>query len=152
MRIQFWYKAGLTVLAIALPFQLYADDGGDLYAQKCALCHVLPDPHNLTAEMWPKQMEIMAPRAALTPEEKEKITRYLVSNGGQLDKIMAEERRLYAENCSTCHQEKPLPPTTLMGMELQDFLQEHVEDKAKENLPEDVAHELAEYYLHTKLQ
>lgn len=152
MRIQFWYKAGFIVLVMSFSSYLHADDGQKLYEEKCAVCHILPDPHNLTAEMWPKQMELMAPLAGLKPEEKDKITRYLVSNGGQLDEILVEERRHYAENCSSCHQEKTLPATKMMGHELQEYLLEHVEDKAKKALPENIAHEIAEYFLHTKLQ
>ena len=139
-----------TITLIVAPIAAQADSGKELLEKKCVTCHVLPDPHNLTAVMWVDRMESMAPLANLNAQEKEAVLKYLQDNSGTLEELLASEKPYYVKKCSSCHSLDNVPVTTMKGSELEDFLFEHQEDKGGE-MDKEHAHEIAEFLLHTKL-
>ena len=140
------------LMLTALPVQTWADSGKQIFENKCATCHVRPDPENLTAAMWVERMETMAPLAALTVKEKDKVLEYLQLHSGTLEKILAGERVHFEQHCSACHATaESVPKTTKTGNQFEELMIEHVEDKTGKDLEEDAAHEVAEYLLHSKV-
>lgn len=149
--------ASLLLLAISwltlmvLPIQVGASDSGKaIFEAKCGLCHVRPDPENLTAAMWVSQLETMAPMAALTAAEKSEVLEYLQENSGTLEQLLAKEKVYFEQHCSACHAavEDVVSRAENSGNQFEDYLIEHVEDKADKDLEEKAAHEVAEYLLH----
>ena len=56
------------------------EDGRKLVVAKCgSRCHQPPMPSDHTALEWPKALDEMSPRAALSPSERRAIERYLVA-------------------------------------------------------------------------
>lgn len=53
------------------------ESGRTLYVMKCSGCHTLKQPRAYSAERWPKIMEKMSPKAKLSREQEEQITRYV---------------------------------------------------------------------------
>ncbi len=53
--------------------------GAVLYEESCKKCHDLPIPTEHTAEQWMKIMDWMAPKAKLTPEQKQLVYNYVTS-------------------------------------------------------------------------
>lgn len=53
--------------------------GRSLYAAKCTACHRLYDPSSKDAARWPAILDRMAVKAKLTDEEKETVSRYVLS-------------------------------------------------------------------------
>jgi mono/diheme cytochrome c family protein len=53
------------------------DDGRTLFASRCTGCHVAPRAEVVPAIGWPGEVSKMAPRAHLTPEQIDLISRYL---------------------------------------------------------------------------
>jgi len=60
-----------------------ADQGREIYEQKCGRCHVLYEPASYSASDWPGIVRIMRAEAALTEQEMEEITAYLVRESGE---------------------------------------------------------------------
>jgi cytochrome c2 len=122
----------------------------ELFAQRCASCHVLPDPKNLTADMWADKITVMAAMAQIFDEEqKAALLSYLQSNAGSLEEIIAKEREYYESLCSSCHEEAVAPATELMGAALTNFLMDHMIEEADLDIEESDAHEISEFILHT---
>ena len=60
------------------------DDGSPaadrrLYEARCGMCHVPFQKSNFAAHQWPAIVANFAPRAGLTPPQRERILRYLTS-------------------------------------------------------------------------
>jgi cytochrome c2 len=145
---------GILIFAIAVTISpvFGQDEGGiaELYAQRCGTCHVLPDPENLTADMWANKITAMAAMAQIFDEEqKAALLTYLQSNAGSLENIIAKERKYYERLCSSCHEGTLAPATELMGAALKNFLMDHMIEEADLDIEESDAHEVSEFILHT---
>lgn len=139
-------------IVMALPIQTMAD-GKVLFKLKCITCHVLPDPDNLTADMWVPQMERMAVMATLSASQKTEILVYLQANSGTLEDILTEEKVHFDQQCSACHSTREdVPVTAINGTQFEEYLIDHVEDKTDNDLEEEAAHEVAEYLLHSTIR
>ncbi len=68
---------GLLLPAAARGASLPDREGVVLYRKKCGGCHRPYAPSEIPAEKWVKVLPEMEVRAKLTPEEAEKIRRYL---------------------------------------------------------------------------
>ena len=55
------------------------EQGRKVFAQRCSVCHALPDPTTRTREGWRKVMVVMAVRARLVGERRELVERYLAT-------------------------------------------------------------------------
>jgi cytochrome c2 len=140
------------IIVMALPIQAMAD-GKALFKLKCITCHVLPDPDNLTADMWVPQMERMAVMATLSASQKTEILSYLQANSGTLEDILTKEKVHFDQHCSACHSTtKDVPTTANNGTQFEEYMIDHVEDKTGNDLEEEAAHEVAEYLLHSKIR
>ena len=54
--------------------------GKTIYESKCGKCHKLFEPKKFNAAQWTKWVDRMAPKAKLTPEEKELVYNYLTND------------------------------------------------------------------------
>jgi len=54
-------------------------EGQNIYTGKCAECHMLYDVMEFGEKKWTREIEKMAPKAKLTPEEKLKLTKHILS-------------------------------------------------------------------------
>ena len=143
---------GWLMLLTALPIQAWAD-GKSLFEVKCITCHTLPDPDNLTADMWVPLIERMSVMANLKPDEKTEVLGYLQANSGTLENILAEEREHFNQHCSGCHAtEDKVPKTEKAGAQYEEYMIEHVEEKTGNELDEKMVHEVAEFLLHVTLR
>lgn len=139
--------------------------GEDLFKANCAKCHVLPDPHNLTAEEWAAQIELMAPLAGLNAADKAAVLEYLVAHAAKPGApVLAEEQSVFAAKCMGCHATaQEIPPDPAQADQFmrrmashekdEDFIRyliDHMEDDVGKALSEAEAHEIAEYLLLTK--
>jgi cytochrome c5 len=141
--------AGLMLTT--LPIQTSAESGKQLFESKCGICHVRPDPENLTSAMWVERMETMAPLAGMNAEEKAKVLEYLQLHSGSLEQILAGERVHFDRHCSACHATaETVPKVEKTGNQFEELMIEHVEAKTGKDLEEEAAHEVAEYLLHKK--
>ena len=52
--------------------------GRTVYLRRCASCHILHRPREVTPAKWPAVVEKMGPRAKLSPAEAADVLRYLV--------------------------------------------------------------------------
>lgn len=59
------------------------EHGRDVFVARCGSCHRLYLPSDEPASSWPGVLDAMAPRAKLTPEEREAIERYLVTEANR---------------------------------------------------------------------
>lgn len=139
------------LLLYTLAGLVWADDQmprNALYEQKCASCHTLPDPHNLTAPQWVEQLESMAPMARLEEEEKQRLLAFLQANAGQPGEVLAKETSAYNSNCAGCHADPAsVPKMSETGSELERALIDHLEDDFSKVLTKTDAHEIAEFLL-----
>ena len=53
-------------------------DAETVYRARCAICHPAWSPTDFSPSDWPRYVKKYAPRAGLTPAEKEAILAYLV--------------------------------------------------------------------------
>ena len=53
--------------------------GQVIYTTKCTQCHGIKSIQNRTEAEWIHEIDDMSPKAKLTPEEKETLSRYLLS-------------------------------------------------------------------------
>jgi len=53
--------------------------GRTLYLDRCSACHALYAPADRSADAWPDLVARMSARAALAPDAREAVTRYLVA-------------------------------------------------------------------------
>ena len=142
-------------IAVAISPVFGQDEGGvaELFAQRCVTCHVLPDPKNLTADMWADKITVMATMAQIFDEEqKSALLNYLQSNAGSLEDIISQEREYYERLCSSCHEGALAPATDLMGAALKNFLMDHMIEEADLDIEESDAHEVSEFMLHSQTQ
>ena len=78
---------------------------------------------------------------------------YLQAHSGTLEQLLAEERVYFDQACSDCHATAgDVPRSGKTGNQFEEYLIEHVEDKAGKDIEEEAAHEVAGYLLHTKLR
>ena len=125
------------------------DEGEKLFEKRCGSCHVLPDPENLTAEMWSGKMVTMAPMAQLFDEQqKAAVLGYLHTNAGTKDQILVQERRYFDRLCSSCHDVNSVLSSDKAGLNLENFLIDHMIEEADQDIEESDAHEVAEFMLH----
>lgn len=54
-------------------------EGQHIYVTKCAECHMAFDIMEFSEKKWVHEIEKMAPKAKLTPEEKEKLSKHILS-------------------------------------------------------------------------
>ena len=73
--------AAVVVLEKASPEALAA--GEATFKSRCGRCHGLKDPGSRTATKWFNVLNRMAPKAKLTPEEKQNVLAYLQANAKQ---------------------------------------------------------------------
>lgn len=57
--------------------------GRDLYVARCSGCHPLHRPAEFPASRWPALLAKMAPRARLTPAERDLVLAYLSTVSGR---------------------------------------------------------------------
>lgn len=57
-------------------------DAEAVYAARCAMCHPPWSPKSFGPEEWPKYVRKYAPRAGLTPAERDAVLSYLVREAG----------------------------------------------------------------------
>ena len=55
--------------------------GRALYVERCAGCHNLHQPAELSPERWQTTVEEMAPRARLAPKDRDLVIHYLAAAG-----------------------------------------------------------------------
>ncbi len=55
------------------------EQGRSVFAQRCSGCHALPLPDSRTEAEWKKVLDEMAAEAKLTPEERVKVERFVLS-------------------------------------------------------------------------
>lgn len=133
------------LVVVAFPIQAWAD-GKALFDTRCVTCHVLPDPDNLTADMWVPVMERMSPMANLNASEKTGVLGYLQANSGTLENILVREQEHFKRQCSTCHTTaEKVPLTDKTGAQFEEYMIEHVEDKTDNDMDEKIAREIAQY-------
>jgi cytochrome c5 len=53
------------------------ESGRTCFAERCTACHVAPKPSSRPAAEWPEEVDRMAKRSRLTPEQKQLILQYL---------------------------------------------------------------------------
>lgn len=63
--------------------QLAIQKGNTIWASSCIKCHELFPPEQRTARQWDKIMSVMAVKAELSDDEKEKVIAYLHANAKQ---------------------------------------------------------------------
>jgi hypothetical protein len=63
--------------------QLAIQKGNTIWSSSCIKCHELYPPEERTARQWDKIMSVMAVKAELTDDEKEKVVAYLHANAKQ---------------------------------------------------------------------
>ena len=143
----------LSMAAVITPVAAQADsEGAALFTQRCGTCHVLPDPENLTADMWSEKLVTMAAMAQLVSEEqKASVLSYLQSNAGTEDQILEKEGQYYDRLCSACHDRASIPVTEKKGADLKNFLMDHMIEEADLDIEESDAHEVAEFMLHSSI-
>lgn len=57
-------------------------DAAKVYRARCALCHPPWHPTDFTPAEWPRYVRKYAPRAGLTPDERDAVLAYLVREAG----------------------------------------------------------------------
>lgn len=138
------------LLGIIQTSNVYADQSGkDIMENRCAMCHDLPDPANLTDEQWVLKLETMADFAGLSGKEKGKILEYVTSHEKKAVKIvsMAREKRLFEQKCTLCHTTDrvflmPLTPESRRHIVLR------MQERAPDMISLEDAHEILEYLNH----
>lgn len=58
-------------------------DAETVYRARCSICHVPWSPTDFSPSEWPRYVRKYAPRAGLTPGEREAILAYLVRESGR---------------------------------------------------------------------
>lgn len=61
------------VLGVLLSASMSLSAADDVFKAKCSKCHALKNPDNYTKKDWKNNVERMAQRAGLTPEEMKQI-------------------------------------------------------------------------------
>jgi hypothetical protein len=70
------------VILHSTPEQASAQQDSALYEAKCGRCHAAHDPSDFSAEEWPGIVRSMKAQAALTTQDEQAITEYLLSLSG----------------------------------------------------------------------
>ncbi len=60
-------------------------EGRDLFVRKCGSCHSLPLPEAYPMTEWERHFRAMAPRARLSPEEKDRVWKFLLAGARHAD-------------------------------------------------------------------
>ena len=58
--------------------QKMAASGRVLFVNRCARCHSLPKPNDVSAAQWPNILTKMAKRSGLKPEQRQAVLTYLL--------------------------------------------------------------------------
>ena len=58
-------------------------DAETVYRARCSICHVPWSPTDFSPSEWPRYVRKYAPRAGLTPGEREAVLAYLVRESGR---------------------------------------------------------------------
>ena len=69
---------------------------------------------------------------------------YLQANSGTLEQLLAREKVYFEQHCRSCHAiaEDVVSRAEKSGDQFEDYLIDHVEDKADKDLAEEAAHEV----------
>jgi hypothetical protein len=59
-----------------------AEGAERIYRTRCALCHPAWTPSDFSPDEWPFWVDKYAPRAGLTPDERDAVLAYLVREAG----------------------------------------------------------------------
>jgi mono/diheme cytochrome c family protein len=60
--------------------------GRSVFVSRCSSCHALPEPNVKTPDEWASVIDEMAPRAHLTPDDRDAVLRYLSAASERLRK------------------------------------------------------------------
>lgn len=82
-----------------------ATNGELLFLKRCAICHELPKPEDITEEGWIEKMDMMAPLARLKKNQKQDVLQYLVSHSKSqvIASLQQKDQLLMEQKCSHCH-------------------------------------------------
>lgn len=101
----------IPILAVLLaltwggPQAWAATNGAKIFEKRCSQCHDLPNPDKPPPEGWVKRLDLMAPMAGLSKEEKAEVLSYLLSHSKTAEQALsvAQERKVFEQKCSLCH-------------------------------------------------
>ena len=60
------------------------ESGRRVFSARCSSCHGLPSPDSKTPDQWANVIDEMAPRAHLSPEDRDAVLRYLSAESQRL--------------------------------------------------------------------
>ena len=95
----------LLLLWIAVTPVLAQDGGPTPFDRRCGQCHLLADPGVLVPQRWLDRLGSMGTIDQLTADEQTELLSFFQHHGQEASKViaMAQERRLFVEKCSLCH-------------------------------------------------
>ena len=95
-------------------------EGQALFEKRCVACHKLPDPGQPPEVGWEKQLDLMAPLAQLKKGQKQEVLTYILSHArdSSMEAALDEDRLLFEEKCSRCHNLERVLLSQLSGDDL----------------------------------
>lgn len=132
---------------LALPGILPAHADEQLYRARCANCHPLHAPSDLTAAQWGAQLRIECSRAQLNLAECMQLGGYLQQNAGLEPALLNREQLSVQQHCGFCHALEELEQLQVPG---DDFVHRHLQELAIETPADAEAMAIRKYFVHRR--